>query len=61
VVLVKEVKGLLRWFPIGPIYRGPDGKAEGDLASFDRIHIRRVHYVKKDGTLEEPDTGWLPA
>jgi hypothetical protein len=60
VILFKTVNGLLRWFPVGLIYKGPDGKAEGELASFDRIHIRRLHFIRPDGSIDEPDQGWLP-
>jgi hypothetical protein len=60
VFLIKMVKGILRWFPVGLIYMGPKGKAEGELAGFDRIHIRRLYFLTPDGTIKEPDTGWLP-
>jgi len=60
-LLVKPVNGLLRWFPVGLIYKGPDGKAEGEFASFDRIHVRRIHFLDTDGTINEPDIGWLPS
>lgn len=59
-VLIKQINGLLRWFPVGLIYKGPDGKAEGEFAFFDRIHIRRLHFLRSDGTIDEPDIGWLP-
>jgi hypothetical protein len=61
VVLIKEIRGLLRWFPVGLIYKGPDGKAEGEFASYDRIYIRRLHFLRPDGTINEPDLGWLPS
>jgi hypothetical protein len=35
-------------------------RAEGELASFDRIHIRRLHFLRPDGTLDDPDIGSLP-
>lgn len=60
VFLIKQVNGLLRWFPVGLIYKGPGEKAEGEFASFDRIHVRRLHYLKPDGTINDPDAGWLP-
>jgi hypothetical protein len=60
-LLVKQVNGSLRWFPVGLIYKGPVGKAaEGELAGLDRIYIRRIHFLNPDGTINEPDTGWLP-
>lgn len=60
VVLIKTVNGLLRWFPVGLIYKGPGDRAEGELALFDRIHIRRLNFIQPDGTIREPDEGWLP-
>jgi hypothetical protein len=60
VILVKQVNGLVRWFPVGLIYKGPNGKAEGELASFDRIHTRRLHFLQPNGSINEPNTGWLP-
>jgi hypothetical protein len=59
-LLIKTINGLLRWFPVGLIYKGPDGAAEGELATFDRIHVRRLHFMRPDGTIGEPDSGWLP-
>lgn len=59
VVMVKEVNKLLRLFPVGLIYKGPDGEAKGEFASFDRIHIRRIHFIQPDGTINNPDPdGW---
>ena len=60
VILVKVVKGLMRCVPAGFIFKGADGKAEGEFASFDRIHIRKLHFIQPDGTIAESDTGWLP-
>jgi hypothetical protein len=60
VFLIKTIKGLFRWHVIGLIYQGPKGKAEGELAGSDRIYIRRIHFLNSDGTINEPDTGWLP-
>jgi hypothetical protein len=61
VFLIKMVKGLLRWFPVGLICKGPVGKpAEGELAGLDRIYIRRIYFLNPDGTLKETDRGWLP-
>jgi hypothetical protein len=60
-VVVKDVNGLMRWFPAGMIYRGPGGNAQGDFASFDRIYLRKLHFIERDGSIVEPDTGWLPS
>lgn len=70
VILHKNVNGLQRFFPVGLIMRGPTGTAPGcipddraalgDLGSFDRIHIRRLHYLQEDGSIAQPNIGWLP-
>jgi hypothetical protein len=60
VVVLKLVNGLMRCFPAGFIYKGPNGGAGGEFATFDRIHIRRLHFIQPDGTIDEPDSGWLP-
>jgi hypothetical protein len=60
VVVLKLVNGLMRCFPAGFIYKGPDGKAEGKFATFDRIHIRKIHLIQPDGTIADPESGWLP-
>ena len=62
--LVKTVNGLLRWFPVGLIYRGPrkeEGVDAGEFASFDQIRIRRLCFLKSDGTIDDPERGWLPS
>jgi hypothetical protein len=61
VIVHKVINGLVRWFPAGLIYKGPGKeKAQGEFATFDRIHIRKLHFIQSDGTIAEPDTGWLP-
>jgi hypothetical protein len=71
VILHKVVNGIHRFFPVGLIIRGPTGiapgepevgdrSALGDLAAFDRIHIRRLHYLQEDGSIAHPIAGWLP-
>ncbi|MGL9620951.1 hypothetical protein QRQ56_23330 [Bradyrhizobium sp. U531] len=59
-ILLKDVNGLLRTFPVGLIFKGSNGKAEGAFADFDRIHVRKLHFIQPDGKLAEPDSGWLP-
>jgi hypothetical protein len=64
VILHKAVNGIQRFFPVGLILRGPTGAAPGgapddraalgDLGNFDRIHIRRLHYLQEDGTILQP-------
>ena len=57
-----ERNGLIRWFPVGVIIRGVDhdnngliGHCEidrGENAEFDIIRIRRIHFIRPDGTLK---------
>ncbi len=61
--LVRNIKGLLFWSPVGLIYRGPrkeEGVDAGEFASFDQIRIRRLRFLKSDGTIDDQDGGWLP-
>jgi hypothetical protein len=51
--------GLMQWWPVGLIYKGPDGKAEGEFASFDRIHVRRLDFINPDGTVNDPYRGMV--
>lgn len=61
-VVVKDIKGILRWQPVGLIYKGPgEKKAEGEFATFDRIHVRKIHFIQPDGSIQEPHVGWLPS
>lgn len=60
VIVTKEVKGLMRWFPVGFIYKGPGGEAAGEFAKFDRVHIRRLHFIRPDGSIEDLESDWLP-
>lgn len=59
--LVKTVNGIMGWYPVGMIYRGPrkEGVDAGEFASFDQIRIRRLRFLKSDGTIEDQG-GWLP-
>lgn len=71
VILHKLVNGIQRFIPVGLVIRGPTGIAPGaceaadreplgEFGAFDRIHIRRLHYLRDDGSIAEPNTGWLP-
>jgi hypothetical protein len=56
--------GLHRWFPVGTIVRGPNrdtGADRGDAEAFDTITLRRIHFIREDGTLDRPEPGWLPS
>jgi hypothetical protein len=60
--LVKTVNGIVGWFPVGMIYRGPrkeEGVDAGEFSSFDQIRIRRLRFLKFDGTIDDQG-GWLP-
>jgi hypothetical protein len=60
--LVKTVNGIMSWYPVGMIYRRPrkkEGVDAGEFASFDQIRIRRLRFLKSDGTIEDQG-GWLP-
>jgi hypothetical protein len=63
VLMHGERNGLHRWFPVGILVRGPNrdlGDERGDLEKFDIIWVRRIHFIKEDGTIDRPDPGWLP-
>ncbi len=59
--------GLIRWFPVGLISGGVDhdndvalGQGEinrGENAEFDIVRIRRINFIRPDGTLERPASG----
>jgi hypothetical protein len=51
--------GLHRWFLSGFIIRG-SGISEGDAQEFDIVRLRRIHFIKSDGTLSRALSGWLP-
>jgi hypothetical protein len=60
---VQTTGGILGWFPVGLIYfaskKGTPEEA-GEFASFDQVRVRRLHFLKSDGTIEDQDGGWLP-
>lgn len=66
VLLHGTRNGLHRWFPVGMITAGSrrDGSAEtvdrGVAQDFDIIKARRLHFIREDGSLDVPQTGWLP-
>jgi hypothetical protein len=59
-VLVRKVGGQLVWVPVGVIYRGSGAESSGDLAEFDQIYLRPLSFIRPDGTIDDPDAGWLP-
>lgn len=46
-----ERRGFHRWFPVGLIVEGPRGPAEGAMAEFDIIRIRRINSIRGDGAI----------
>lgn len=55
-----ERAGLHRWYPVGLIMRGPGGFTAGNAEAFDMIRVRRIHFLRTDGTIDRPSSGWLP-
>jgi hypothetical protein len=58
-----ERNGLHRWFPVGIMIAGPNrdrGDERGDAETFDMIRVRRIHFLRQDGTIDRPKSGWLP-
>jgi hypothetical protein len=46
---------------VGLIYKGPgEQRADGEFSSFDRIHIRKLSFIRPDGSINDPVSGWLP-
>lgn len=64
-VLMHGVRNRLhRWFPVGIIIAGPNrdtGDERGDAEAFDTIRVRRIHFLRQDGTIDRPEPGWLPS
>jgi len=59
--LMHDVRnGLHRWFVAGLIIGGSAEGSEGAAQEFDTIRLRRIHFVREDGTLETSPGGWLP-
>jgi hypothetical protein len=58
--------GLHRWFPVGMINSGSkkdtgEPASRGEAEDFDTIRIRRIHFIREDGTIKRPaQSGWLP-
>lgn len=46
--------GLLRWFPVGMIVRGPRGDGSRLFDGVDIIHSRRIDFIRPDGTIGAP-------
>jgi hypothetical protein len=51
--------GLYRSNIVGLIVSGA-GTSEGETSQFDIIRIRRIHFIRPNGSLDKPDQGWLP-
>jgi len=52
--------GLLRWFPVAMIIRGPRGQGTGEADGWDMITMRRIDPIQPDGTIKRQYSGWLP-
>jgi hypothetical protein len=59
VLAVRSVGQSLISFPVGLILRGPRKTSES-IIEFDMIGARLIHIIRKDGTLDQAETGWLP-
>jgi hypothetical protein len=63
VLINGQRNGLLRWFPAGIIIGGSNRDSQderGEAEAFDTIRVRRIHFVRENGTIERPSSGWLP-
>jgi hypothetical protein len=63
VLLHREQRGLIRWFPVALIVGGPRAKEkQGASTEFDQIFATRIDCIRPDGSIAQPvDTGWLPS
>src|SRR5262249_38211800 len=58
--VVQEVKRLFGGLPVGLIFKRAGEKAGGGICTLSRIPLRRIDFIQEDGSLKEPETGWLP-
>jgi hypothetical protein len=61
VLIHGERNGVHRWFPAGIIIGGSNrdfGEQRGEADAFDTIRVRRIHFVREDGTITPSDSGW---
>jgi hypothetical protein len=56
-----EHNGLHRWFPVGLIVQGPGAASDDTLREYDTFRFRRIHFVNADGSINNPNVGWLPS
>lgn len=59
-VLVRRVGDKIDWVPSGLIYKGSGDQSGGGFAEFDLIHLRPLSFIRTDGTVDDPNVGWLP-
>jgi hypothetical protein len=50
-LMLRVKSGLVRWFAVGLIERGPAGHRSGLLADLDLIRLARLHAILPDGTI----------
>jgi hypothetical protein len=60
VLMHAERNGLLRWFPVALILRGPRASSDTSIRECDIFRFRRVHFVNADGSIRHQNVGWLP-
>jgi len=61
VLMHFERSGLHRWLPVGLIVQGPGTLLDGELSNVDIFRLRRIHFIKDDGSIREQNIGWLPS
>jgi hypothetical protein len=62
VLMHTERNGLHRWFPVALIVQQGQWSFETAEPGWERFQFRRIHFVKDDGSIENPKFkgGWLP-
>ena len=51
VLMYVERNGMLRWFPVGLIVGGPTASSDRTMRGGDIFRLRRIHFVKADGSI----------
>jgi hypothetical protein len=61
VLMHRVIDGVHHAFPVGMMIYGPKDIDKGGISTeFDMIRLRRIHFIKHDGTIPENNEGWLP-
>jgi hypothetical protein len=62
VLMHNVIDGVHHAHPVGMMTYGPkDGEKGGISTEFDMIRLRRIHFVQRDGTIPEGNSGWRPS